>query len=1216
MKTALVPLFLLPALCIGQAPDVLPDEFAPDVPKTEMMSAWLKKQAFEALDRRDAAFEQLLDEDLETWQAERREFFLKQLGGFPERTPLNPQITGKREFDDYRIEKLYFESQPGFHVTCTLYLPLGDGPFPAVLHPTGHSASAKNRELYQQASITIARGGCAVICYDPVGQGERRQLLKPDGSKYATTEEHMLINQGAFLLGSNTARYMIWDGMRVIDYLQSRPDIMPDKIGCTGISGGGTNTSYLMALDDRIVAAAPGCYLTGYRSLLSTLGPQDAEQNIHGQIAFGMDHADYVLMRSPQPTLIMAATRDYFDIKGAWNLHRAGKRFYTRQGFPERVDLVEPDTEHGFPMEMRVAASNWMRRWLLDNDEPIGPEPEFDSILPEEELNATPTGHVLDLEGARTAFDLNADWAASFADQRAENAKPENRQQLLAKVRELTGAPDLADLSAPKVGRAGKSIELGPNVAADAVVIEIEEGISLPGWLCGPENLAGEPGYAIYFDGNGKGGLQPGGPVAELAKNHIVLVVDLRGLGETRKEGSGRGFDELVGSDWKDITLASLLGKSYVGMRAGDISQCARALRNFFGIEDLKPDLIAIGEAGIPALHAAALEPDLFGKVRISESVRSWQDIVDTPYSKQQWSNLVFGALREYDLTHLEAAIGPDKLTIERPTGPDGSIQPPEVSHRAVGSKSAVATAHPLATQAAIKALNSGGNAVDAAVTAGLTLGVVDGHNSGIGGGCFMIIRDPDGAIHVLDGREMAPAAATRDMFITAEGIADTEGSKVGPLASGIPGSLAVYEYVLEKFGTRSLAACLESGIVIAERGFPIDSAWARKVKSNSKHFEHFGYPAEVLMPFGIPMKASETLRQPDLAATYRAIANGGADWFYRGEFAEKTAAWMLKNNGIITAADFANYEIKIRKPVRSNYRGYEIIGMPPPSSGGVHVAQILNILENFKMAELDETDRTHVLIEAMKLAFADRAHWLGDADFADVPRGLASPDYAAELAKRIDLAKAAEVEGHATPPNAESDLFEKHTTHFTVADSEGWWVACTATVNTSFGSKVMIPGTGVIMNNQMDDFSAQPGVPNAFGLIGTEANAIEPGKRPLSSMSPTIVLKDGEPVLTVGAAGGPTIITQVVQAIHRYADLNLPLEECLGLPRVHQQWSPTEVRIEAGFDEQLLATLKERGHQLKETGTGTSQAIRRNADESFEAAADPRREGRADATD
>ena len=377
-----------------------PTKLEPGVPKTEMMATWLMKRALAALDRRDAAFEKLTYEELATWQQHRRAFFLNQLGGFPDRSPLNPKITGQLTIDDYRIEKLYFESQPDLHVTATLYLPQGEGPFAAVLHPTGHSASAKNRTLYQQASIVIVKGGCAVLCYDPIGQGERCQLFNSDGKPYASTHQHTLINQASHLLGSNIARTMIWDGMRAIDYLQSRSDILADKIGCMGISGGGTNTSYLMALDDRITAAAPGCYLTGFRSLLTTIGPQDAEQNIHGQIAFGMDHADYVLMRLPKPTLIMAATHDYFDIKGAWDLFRAGKRFATRQGFPERVDLLESNTEHGFPKEMRVGAANWMRRWLLDLDRPIS-EGEL-KTLPEDELNA-------DAEWPRVGFGESTD---------------------------------------------------------------------------------------------------------------------------------------------------------------------------------------------------------------------------------------------------------------------------------------------------------------------------------------------------------------------------------------------------------------------------------------------------------------------------------------------------------------------------------------------------------------------------------------------------------------------------------------------------------------------------------------------------------------------------------------------------------------------------------------------------------------------------------------
>jgi len=323
MLTWLSALLVFVTLVASGAEDltVLPSEIDGIAPSA-MMEAWLKQQAFAALDRRDAEFEKLkTPEQLKAWQQERRDFFLRQLGGFPERTPLNAEVIGGRSFADYRIERVIFESQPRFHVTATLYLPLTPGPHPAVLHPTGHSTNAKARDLYQQASVVMAKHGLAVLCYDPIGQGERHHFFKPDGRLLfnSTTQEHQLMGIGCALLGSSLARYMIWDGMRGIDYLQSRPDIDPKRIGCTGISGGGTMTSYLMVLDDRIVSAAPGCYLTGFRRLLETIGPQDIEQNIPGQIAFGLDHADYVLLRAPQPTLIMAATRDYFDIQGAWN---------------------------------------------------------------------------------------------------------------------------------------------------------------------------------------------------------------------------------------------------------------------------------------------------------------------------------------------------------------------------------------------------------------------------------------------------------------------------------------------------------------------------------------------------------------------------------------------------------------------------------------------------------------------------------------------------------------------------------------------------------------------------------------------------------------------------------------------------------------------------------------------------------------------------------
>lgn len=533
----------------------------------------------------------------------------------------------------------------------------------------------------------------------------------------------------------------------------------------------------------------------------------------------------------------------------------------------------------------------------------------------------------------------------------------------------------------------------------------------------------------------------------------------------------------------------------------------------------------------------------------------------------------------------------------------------PSVAH---GTKGAVASVHPLASRAGLAAMQSGGNAIDAAVAIGLTLGVVDGHNSGIGGGCFMLICTAKGEFFALDGREMAGAAATRDMFLR-DGHGDTKLSQTGPLASGVPGSVAAYSYALEKFGKKKLADVIEPAAQIAEQGFAIDEVYARKLKGVAEDIAKFeGSRAQFLKADGAPYAEGETLKLPDLAASYRAIGKDGADWFYRGAFAQKTSEWMKANGGILTAEDFANYQMKLREPVRGTYRGCDIVSFPPPSSGGVHVLQILNIMETFDFKPMDDAARAHVIAEAMKFAFADRAHWLGDPDFAPVPRGLMSKDYAKTLAARIALDHVADVPTHGNPPDAVSDIFGKHTTHFSTVDAEGNWVACTQTVNTAFGSKVVIPGTGILLNDQMDDFSIEPGVPNAFKLIGAEANAVAPGKRPLSSMSPTIVLRDGKPILALGAAGGPTIITQTVMNLHGVLDRGLTLDAALAAPRIHHQWAPDELKIEKAWSPEVMEKLKALGHKLAPaTFVGASNGVG-FFDGQFVGASEPRVPGEA----
>lgn len=533
-----------------------------------------------------------------------------------------------------------------------------------------------------------------------------------------------------------------------------------------------------------------------------------------------------------------------------------------------------------------------------------------------------------------------------------------------------------------------------------------------------------------------------------------------------------------------------------------------------------------------------------------------------------------------------------------------------------IGARGMVATVNPLATKAGLQALRAGGNAVDAAVAAALTLGVVDGHNSGLGGGCLILVRCADGRQLAIDGRETAPATAVAEMYVR-QGQVELELSQTGALASGVPGALAAYQAVLEQAGRLPLAALLRPAADLAEQGFAIDEVLAERLRASAPQLQRFDSSRAIFLKAdGAPYRAGEQLVQADLARSYRAIADQGTEWFYRGSFAQATHDWMAQHGGLLTVDDFRAYQSKARTPIVTTYRGYTVIGFPPPSSGGIHVAQVLNILECFDLATIyqrDEAMLMHVVAEAMKLAMADRAHWLGDADFVSVPRGLIDKPYARELSRRIDLQRAATVAGHGTPADAQTDVFGGHTTHIATADAEGNWVALTATVNTSFGSKVVIPGTGIVLNNQMDDFSTQPGVPNAYGLVGAQNNAIAPGKRPLSSMSPTIVLKDGQPVLTLGGAGGPKIITQAVLTLIRWVDLQWPLERCLSEPRWHHQWRPDKLLVEATVPELLRQRLRERGHTVEAMeASGIVQAIAGTHDGRLVGVHDPRVPGLA----
>jgi gamma-glutamyltranspeptidase/glutathione hydrolase len=486
-------------------------------------------------------------------------------------------------------------------------------------------------------------------------------------------------------------------------------------------------------------------------------------------------------------------------------------------------------------------------------------------------------------------------------------------------------------------------------------------------------------------------------------------------------------------------------------------------------------------------------------------------------------------------------------------------------SKTAAGKQGVVVASHPIAAEIGLDVLKSGGNAVDAAVATALALGVVDQFNSGIGGGGFIVIRKADGSIYTIDGRETAPAAATRDMYIR-DGAYDPKLSRVGPLAVGVPGAVAAYDKALELAGTRDLKQLVAPSIKVAEEGFKLDEYYISRYESAIDELKKDPASARIyLWPDGSPLRVGDTLKQPDLAQTYRRLSKEGLDYFYRGDFASLISGYMIDNGGLIRAGDMVDYVAKTREPIIGAYGDYEIIGMGPPSSGGVHIVQILNMIETAKLLEGRsgwDFDTIYWTSRYMSKAFEDRSAYLGDDDFYSVPIDcLTSKNYATSCVEA-----AVTCDRMITKSPSEADVPGGHTTNLCVIDKWGNAVAINQTVNLTYGAKITLPGTGVILNNEMDDFSAQPGAPNAFGLIGSEANSIEPGKRPLSSMSPTIVVKDERPVMILGGAGGPTIITGVLQVIINALDFGDELAEAQARPRFHHQYRPDVIIIEDGI--------------------------------------------------
>lgn len=523
-----------------------------------------------------------------------------------------------------------------------------------------------------------------------------------------------------------------------------------------------------------------------------------------------------------------------------------------------------------------------------------------------------------------------------------------------------------------------------------------------------------------------------------------------------------------------------------------------------------------------------------------------------------------------------------------------------EIFHPVRASGGMVASEQRLASEVGADILRQGGNAIDAAVAVGFALAVVLPNAGNLGGGGFMLVRDAkSGDTRALDFRETAPAAASRDMFLDTQGKVIPGKSTRTPYSVAVPGTVAGLTFAARQYGSLPLERLVAPAIKLAEDGFIVSPVLAQQFSLQRSHLERWPSTREVFFkrkpdspdcllancpPTSlVTYAAGERLIQADLGRTLGLIARYGAEGFYNGHVAQRIIETLSSSTQPMTKEDLASYRVAVRQPIKGLYRGYEILSMPAPSSGGVHLIQMLNLLEHFPLSAYgaSSAQTIHLIAESARLAYADRAEFLGDPDFTKVPqRGLTSKAYASRMVTKIQPDRA--TPSHQVKAGRPGDFESEQTTHFSVMDAQGNVVSCTYTLNLNFGSGIVARGTGVLLNNEMDDFSAKPGVPNAFGLLGGDANAIEPGKRPLSSMTPVIILKESQPWMATGTPGGARIITTVLQTLLNTIDFKMNIAEALSMPRVHHQWMPDYLRIERGISPDTIRILKEKGHDVR----------------------------------
>jgi gamma-glutamyltranspeptidase / glutathione hydrolase len=545
-----------------------------------------------------------------------------------------------------------------------------------------------------------------------------------------------------------------------------------------------------------------------------------------------------------------------------------------------------------------------------------------------------------------------------------------------------------------------------------------------------------------------------------------------------------------------------------------------------------------------------------------------------------------------------------------------------------------VATDEPLASHAGVEILKRGGNAVDAAVATAFVLAVVEPAAGNIGGGGFMLVRLTNGKTTFFDYRETAPAKATRDMYIKPDGKLDEEASTIGYRSVAIPGTVAGLALALKTHGTMKLADVMQAAIRLAEEGFPVSEKLARELDEERPGLQRFSMSTRIFLNGGKLFHAGDTLRQPELAATLKRIARNGPAEFFQGETAQMLARDMAALGGLITLDDLAHYQPKIREVLHTSYtidaHRWEVFSAPPPSSGGVAIIEALNMLQDVPLKGWEDPQSVHLVVEVMRRIFADRAAYLADPDFSNIPvAGLTDPCYARELLATIDPRRASSsklvhagnphvcnqgLSASSVPQTIVSLGEGPHTTHFSVVDAAGNAVASTTTLNDSYGSHVT-SSAGFLLNDEMDDFTTQPGVPNAlFGLIQSEANAIGPGKRPLSSMTPTILVRDGQLSFVTGSPGGPTIISATLLTVLNWMRLGMDAQSAINAPRFHHQWLPDEIQMEKLFSSEMEDQMKSRGHAVRRRGhIGLVNAIGIDAKSGERCgAADPRDAGSA----